>query len=218
MSLPLQYLVDEGSPDAPLLVLLHGRGADERDLVPLGRELSATATVVAPRAPFPAAPWGYGPGWAWYRFISGTTPEPASFEAGQEQLATFLRDLPAYLGREGAPLLVGGFSQGGTSSLAWAIRHPRSAAGVLVFSGFLASHPSVRLGAGAVNELPIWWGHGTADPAIPFTHAEAGWDALRQAGAALESHRFEGMGHTISRTSVDLAAEFVRRQSGADLR
>ena len=215
MSLPLHHLTDAGSPDGPILVLLHGRGSDERDLLPLGRVLSATATVVAPRAPFPAAPWGYGPGWAWYRFIAGTTPEPTSFEAGQEKLAEFLRDLPASLGRAGAPLIVGGFSQGGTSSLAWALRHPGTAAGVVVFSGFVADHPSVQVSPESVKDQAIWWGHGTADAAIPFAHAEAGWAALAGAGADLEAHRFEGMGHTISRESADRAAEFVSKHSRA---
>ena len=100
------------------LILLHGRGSDENDLLTLGSMLSSEATVVTARAPFPAAPWGYGPGWAWYRFIGGTTPEPGSFEAGQEQLAEFIRWLPAGVDRPDSALVIGGFSQGGTSSLA----------------------------------------------------------------------------------------------------
>jgi phospholipase/carboxylesterase len=215
MSLPLHYLTETGAPEGPVLVLLHGRGSDERDLVPLGKLLSPAATVVAPRAPFPAAPWGYGEGWAWYRFIAGTTPEPGSFEAGQEKLAEFLRDLPAALGRAGAPLIVGGFSQGGTSSLAWALRHPGKAAGVLVFSGFVADHPSVRITTDNAGAQPVWWGHGTADPAIPFAYAEAGWATLTAAGARLDAHRFEGMGHTISREAVDRAAAFVSKHARA---
>lgn len=213
MALPLAYLIEAGSAEGAILVLLHGRGSDESDLLPLGRMLSPDATVVAPRAPFPAAPWGYGPGWAWYRFIAGTTPEPASFEAGQEKLAEFLRDLPAALGRPDAPLFVGGFSQGGTSSLAWALRHPGKAKGVVVFSGFVADHPSVRVTPETAGGQAIWWGHGTADAAIPFANAEAGWQALTQAGAALESHRFDGMGHTISRTATELAAQFLLERS-----
>ncbi len=211
MSLPLEFQLEEGPAGGPLLVLLHGRGADERDLAPLGRMLAPTATVVSPRAPFPGRPWGYGPGWAWYRFIGGTTPEPESFEAGQETLATFLRDLPATLGRSASPLLVGGFSQGGTSSLAWSLRHPGSAAGILVFSGFIADHPSVRVTSETVAGTPIWWGHGTADGSVPFAHAEVGWETLKAAGAELESHPFEGMGHTIGRPAANSARQFIAR-------
>ena len=79
----LHALVHRGPAGGPLVVLLHGRGSHEGDLFPLGRMLHPDATVVAPRAPFAGAPWGYGPGWAWYRFIGGTTPEPESFVAGQ---------------------------------------------------------------------------------------------------------------------------------------
>ncbi len=210
MSLPLTARMDAGAADAPILVLLHGRGSDESDLFPLGRMLHPTASVVAARAPFPGLPWGYGPGWAWYRFLEGTTPEPESFAAGQAELDAFLAALPAHLGRPAdTPLILGGFSQGGTSSLAWALRHPGAAAKVVVFSGFLADHPRVQVTPDTVGTTPIWWGHGTADPAIPFTHARAGWQALAAAGAALTTRQYDGMGHTIGRDALREAAAFV---------
>jgi phospholipase/carboxylesterase len=210
MSLPLHALIDTGDADAPILVLLHGRGSSEDDLFPLGRMLHPTATIVAPRAPFPGAPWGYGPGWAWYRFVGGTTPDAASFAAGQAQLDAFLAVLRNHLDRPSAPLILGGFSQGGTSSLAWALRHPGEASKVVVFSGFVANHPSVTVAPETVGTTPIWWGHGTADPAIPFAHAEDGWAQLSSAGATLTAARYDGMGHTISRQTLADAAEFVQ--------
>ncbi|HRP07279.1 MAG TPA: alpha/beta hydrolase-fold protein [Gemmatimonadales bacterium] len=210
MNSPLQYRIRPGKPEAPLLVLLHGRGSDENDLLSLGSMISPYATVVTPRAPFPAAQWGYGPGWAWYRFIGGTTPEPESFESGQETLAEFLRWLPTGVDRPDSPLVIGGFSQGGTSSLGWSLRHPGRAAGVLVFSGFVADHPSVRIEPETVAS-PVWWGHGTADQSIPFRFAETGWQALTQAGANLSTYTAEGVGHTITHAELADAAEFVIR-------
>ncbi|MES2124714.1 MAG: alpha/beta hydrolase-fold protein [Gemmatimonadota bacterium] len=208
----LTALVSPGEVDAPVIVLLHGRGSDERDLFPLGRELDARATVVSVRAPFDAAPWGYGPGYAWYRFLGGTTPEAESFEAGQQALAAFIDRLPRLLKREipGSSLLLGGFSQGGTSALAYALRNPGRVAGVLVFSGFLASHPSIATNASTLTSLPIWWGHGTSDGAIPFENAEVGWQALTAAGAQLTSAAYPGMGHSISATELRDAAGWLR--------
>src|ERR1019366_6432087 len=116
-------MIEQGSMAGPVIVLLHGRGSDERDLFPLGRMLHADATTVSIRAPFPAAPWGYGPGYAWYRFLGGTTPEPDSFERGQDALVAFIDALPTRLARSDFPLILGGFSQGGTSSLAFMMRN-----------------------------------------------------------------------------------------------
>ncbi len=213
---PLTALIAEGGAAAPVIVLLHGRGSDERDLFPLGRELHPDATVVSIRAPFAAAPWGYGPGWAWYRFLGGTTPEGESFVAGQAELAAFLAGLPERLGRTIPPasLILGGFSQGGTTALAYALSHPGQVGAVLVFSGFLADHPDAAVTPERVVGLPIWWGHGTADGAVPYHIAEAGWQALRAAGAELTTASYPGMGHNISATELTQAAEYLSTQLG----
>jgi phospholipase/carboxylesterase len=207
----LHAMIDTGPADGPVIVLLHGRGSDERDLFPLGRMLHPAATVVAVRAPFDAAPWGYGPGYAWYRFLGGATPESASFEQGQQQLAAFLAALPTQLARPGEPLILGGFSQGGTSSLAYLMQHPGSVRGVLVFSGFLADHPAVTVTRERVGTTPIFWGHGTADGPVPFDLAEEGWAQLRAASAVLETHRYPGMGHTISEEELSDARAWVEK-------
>ncbi|HET9065471.1 MAG TPA: hypothetical protein VFN22_06605 [Gemmatimonadales bacterium] len=206
----LTYAVDEGEPDGPLLVLLHGRGADERDLVSLGRMLHPTATTIAPRAPFPGAPWGYGGGYAWYRYLQDTTPETVSFREGQARLADFLAWIPGHLGRADAPLVVGGFSQGGTSTLAWTLGHPGAARAALIFSGFMPDHPDVTITPATVGRTPFWWSHGTLDSAIPYAFAEAGWQTLRDAGADLTTFTDAGTGHTITREALAGAAALLR--------
>ncbi|MEA2584282.1 MAG: phospholipase/carboxylesterase, partial [Thermomicrobiales bacterium] len=92
-----QHIPRDAKDGAPLIVLLHGRGSHKGDLMGLQPALPRNAIVVTPQAPFPGAPWGYGDGWAWYRFLGGTTPEPESFEASQQALASFLEDLPSKL-------------------------------------------------------------------------------------------------------------------------
>jgi len=191
----------DAKPGAPLIVLLHGRGSNEEDLLGLAAYFPADAMIVSPRAPFPGAPWGYGPGWAWYRFLGDTTPEPESFEEGQQALESFLAELPSALPVAPGPLVLGGFSQGGTSALAHALRHPGTVPLVLNLSGFLANHPSVAATPGKVAGTSIFWGHGTADPAIPFAHAESGWAALRAAGADLTAQAYPA-GHTITQAEL----------------
>ncbi len=182
---------------APVLVLLHGRGSDENDLLGLADHLPPTWTVITPRAPFSGLPWGYGPGFAWYQFQGGARPESTSFEESQVRLGEFLAALPAHLGSSLGPIVLGGFSQGGTVSLGHALRRPGSVPLVVNLSGFLPEHPSVEVTPSTVAGTEVFWGHGTLDPNIPYQLATAGWDRLRQAGARLTAQSYR-IGHTIS--------------------
>jgi phospholipase/carboxylesterase len=182
---------------APVLLLLHGRGSDERDLAALASHFPPETIVISPRAPFPGAPWGYGPGWAWYRYIADDRPEPESFRTAQKELLWFVDRLEETLSVKPGPVSVGGFSQGGTMSLGLALTAPGRIASVLNFSGFLASHPDVAATPETVKGTRFFWGHGTHDDSIPFSLAERGRAALAAAGAQLDAHDYD-IGHWIA--------------------
>lgn len=192
-----QVVPGDAKEGAPLVVLLHGRGSDRHDLLQLAPHLAPGAVVVTPEAPHPGMPWGYGPGWAWYRYLGGSLPEPQSFEASQQALAEFLAEIPSKLPVRTGPVVLGGFSQGGTISVAYALRNPGVVPMVLCMSGFLAEHPTVRATAETVRGTRFFWGHGTMDPSIPFAMGEEGRAALRAAGAQLEARDYP-IGHGIS--------------------
>jgi phospholipase/carboxylesterase len=182
---------------APLVVLMHGRGSDRFDLLGLAEEIAPGAVVVTPEAPWPGMPWGYGPGWAWYRFLGGNRPEPESFAGAQRELAAFLAEVRTGLPVRTGPLVLGGFSQGGVMAMAYALAHPGEVPLVMNFSGFLADHPSVRPSPAAVAGTRFFWGHGTLDPMIPFDLAIDGRQRLRGAGADLTARDYP-IGHGIS--------------------
>jgi phospholipase/carboxylesterase len=194
-----------------VLLLLHGRGADRHDLLGLSKRLPADWVLVAPEAPFPAAPWGYGPGWAWYRFLGGNRPEPESFSQSLDQLHEFIAALPKTLGIEPRTIAVGGFSQGGTLSMACALDRPAVPL-VLNFSGFLADHPRVRATTETVQGTRFFWGHGTGDPNIPFTLAREGRAQLLAAGAQLEARDYP-IGHWIDPTELADANVWLAAQA-----
>jgi phospholipase/carboxylesterase len=207
----LEYRISapDGVEDgAPVIVLLHGRGSDMNDLQGLRAGLPARAILVTPQAPFSGAQWGYGGGWAWYRFLGGTTPEPGTFVEGQSALHDFMTKLSEILPVKPGPIAIGGFSQGGTSSLAFALRNPGAVAGALVFSGFLASHPSVH--AENAAGLQVFWGHGAVDQMIPFSTGRAGREALAAAGAELTTGDYQ-IGHWIDERELADAAEWLER-------
>lgn len=190
--------------EGTVLVLLHGRGADETDLLGLSRHLPATWTVVAPRAPFSATPWGYGPGWAWYRYLGEDRPEPESYEQSLRAVSELIGALPVKYGFDADRLVLGGFSQGGTISLGFSLATAAGHLGVdaprvrrvVNLSGFLADHPLVEAKPDTVAGTRIFWGHGTADPAIPFELAVRGRAALVAAGADVRAHDYPA-GHWI---------------------
>jgi phospholipase/carboxylesterase len=206
--LKYEWSAPRGEADGTVLVLLHGRGATETDMLGLARALPAGVGLVAPRAPFEGAAWGYGGGWAWYRYLGEDRPEPASFEESQRELTAFLEALPTLLPTRPQRVVLGGFSQGGTMSLGQALRRPGGVGAVVNFSGFLPRHPSVSATAETVRGTRIFWGHGERDPSIPYSLAERGRAALRAAGADLTT--WDGpFGHWIEPAELEAALDWL---------
>lgn len=201
------------SDGAPVAVLLHGRGSHRGDLQGLRDGLPAGTILVTPEAPHPGAPWGYGPGWAWYRYAGEDRVDPETLAQSLQALDGFLDALPTLLPVAPGPVFLGGFSQGGTTSLAWALTRPGKVAGVLNFSGFLVDDPSVPVTAQGASETPIFWGHGFADPNIPFPLAERGRGRLQAVGATLEARDYR-IGHWIEPGELDDARVWMERILG----
>lgn len=184
------------------LVLLHGRGTDERDLQPLADALDPERRLVAvtPRAPL-ALPGQ--PGAHWYVVRRVGFPDEETFSATYPRLAAWLDALPEALGVPWERTVLGGFSQGAAMSFALGLGAGRPApAGILALSGFLPSVPGFepaldgRDGEGWAG-FPIAIGHGAADPVIPVDFAHQAHERLLAAGADVLYRETPGMGHTI---------------------
>lgn len=208
--LDFDLAVSQGSNDgATVAVLLHGRGSHKGDLQGLAPMLPEDWSVLTPQAPFPGLPWGYGPGWAWYRYMGDNRVQEDTLEHSLSLLDDFLEALPTMLGFTPGTVVLGGFSQGGTTSIAFALSRPGRVAAVLNFSGFVAAPVRIPTGAAAASATPIFWGHGTGDPAIPFRMAVTGRASLTEAGVPLVSRDYE-IGHWIVPEEIRDAAEMVR--------
>jgi len=181
---------------APVAVLLHGRGSNRGDLQGLRPGLPEGTMVVTPEAPHPGGPWGYGPGWAWYRYVAEDRVVEDTLVESLAALDGFLAGVEELLPVRPGPLFLGGFSQGGTTSLAYALTRPGRVAGVLNFSGFLVDTPAVPVTPESAGSAPVFWGHGTGDPAIPFALGQRGRSALDAVGADLTTGDYE-IGHWI---------------------
>ncbi len=188
---------DDVQDGARLFVLLHGRGTDRHDLLPLAAHLPPESIVVTPQGPHPGGPWGYGTGWAWYRHLEENRVESEGLHSSLAALESFLTELPAILPVAPGPLVLGGFSQGGTTSLAYALTRPGTVASVLDLSGFLVDDAEVPVTSAALSGTRVFWGHGTMDMTVPYSLAVSGRALLRSLDADLTEHDYP-MAHQIS--------------------
>jgi len=193
---------------ATVAVLLHGRGSDRHDLQGLRPQLPADWLLVTPQAPFAAAAWGYGGGGAWYRYREEDRLYVETLEESLAKLDAFYAELPGLLGFEPGRLVIGGFSQGGTVSLAYALSRPGAVAAALNLSGFLPSSVELDESGATPPTTPLFWGHGIGDPAIPFALAERGRSRLHRAGARLVARDYR-IGHWIVPEEVQEAVAMV---------
>lgn len=195
--LDYDILLPESAHDGtPVAVLLHGRGSHKGDLQALGPVIPDDWAIVTPQAPNPGEKWGYGAGWAWYRYSREDEVVAETLTDSLDRLESFLADIDQIVGFKPGLIVLGGFSQGGTMSIAYALSRPGSVLAALNFSGFLAASVDVPTGDDARNATPIFWGHGMSDAAIPFTLALRGRARLREAGVPLVAMDY-GIGHWI---------------------
>jgi phospholipase/carboxylesterase len=193
-TLPFKMRPALGPPEGAL-VLLHGRGADELDLLPLLDELDPERRLVGVT---PGAPLQLGPaGRHWYVVREIGHPDRDTFRAGYETAAAWLDDLPALTGVPLAQTVVGGFSQGAVMSYALALGTGRpSPAALIALSGFIPRVEGFTLDPWDHRDVPVAIGHGSRDAVI---HVGFGRDAhaLLSAAGLSVLYRESPLAHTI---------------------
>jgi phospholipase/carboxylesterase len=184
-----------GDPEG-LLLLHHGRGADERDLIGLAEVLDPERRfhAVTPGGPLRLPGW---PGRHWYSVPRVGYPDHETFHASRDALADFHTRTWERLGVGPERTVLGGFSMGTVMSYALGLAGDRPApAGILAFSGFIPTvagwEPSLadRIG------LPVFIAHGRNDNVMPIDFARNARDLLEGAGLEVDYNESEA-GHQI---------------------
>ncbi|AZS35796.1 Carboxylesterase 2 [Microbacterium lemovicicum] len=188
----------------PLLVLLHGYGADERDLFALARLLPEEFAVAAPRAPL-APPWP-SPGHSWYPIGGLDGRDPGRVTAAARGVLRWL-DAAASGSRVG--LL--GFSQGAAVALQALRLDPGRIDFVVNLSGYVAPGDLPGDDALAERRPPVFWGRGTADDVIPLALVDhtAEWLPSR---VDLSGRVYSGLTHSVSDQEIDDVNVFLRKR------
>jgi phospholipase/carboxylesterase len=176
-----------GDP-AGLMVLHHGRGADELDLLPLADALDPQRRlhVVTPRAPLTLAGW---PGYHWYIVRRVGYPDRETFEAAFEALAELHDELWERTGLTAEQTVLGGFSMGSVMSYSLGLGAVRpSPAGVLAFSGFMPAVEGWEPDPESRPGLRAFVAHGRSDPVIGVEFARQAREQLERGGLEVEYH------------------------------
>jgi phospholipase/carboxylesterase len=204
----------EGDP-AGLLVLHHGRGADEHDLLPLADVLDPRRRlhVVSPRAPLQLSGW---PGHHWYVVPRVGHPDSDTFWAAYRSLAALHDALWERTGLAAERTVFGGFSMGSVMSYALGLGPDRPApAGILAFSGFIPVVEGWEPDAGNRRDLRVFIAHGRRDPVMEIGFAHRARDLLEGAGLAVDYHE-SGAAHHIDPAHVPLAAAWLPATLGLE--
>ncbi len=186
-------LVSQGAPlgTAPVLVMVHGRGAAPPNILELVPRLGRDGwTYLAPTAA----------GRTWYPF--SFMAERAQNEPGISSGLAVLDQILTTIRSAGVPserIVLLGFSQGACLTAEFAARHPQRYGGVLVFSGGLIGPAGTLDGyEGDFKGTPVFLGCGDVDAHVPRTRVEESAAIFTAMGAATTCRIYPRVGHLIS--------------------
>ncbi len=198
---------------AGLLVLHHGRGADEHDLLALADALDPQHRlhVVTPRAPLALPGW---PGYHWYAVPRVGYPDPETFHRTYTQLAAFHDETWERTGIAPERTVLGGFSMGSVMSYALGLAGERpTPAGILAFSGFIPTVEGWQPDLSSRPHLPLFIAHGRRDPLMDVAFARRAHQLLDAAGLPISYHESDAA-HHIDPADIPSATQWLAAATG----
>jgi phospholipase/carboxylesterase len=196
----LEHKYVEGSPDAPLLLLLHGTGGSPDDLLGLARELSPDSAVLAPAGPVTE----YGAA-RWFRRLAEGVFDHEDVVKRANQLADFVVEAREKYGLGERRLVAVGFSNGANIAAAVTLLRPEVVREAALFAAMspVPQPPDLDLSASRV-----FLANGERDPMAPLASTEELIGLLRERGADVVTQRHPG-GHQITADGVRAAARWI---------
>jgi predicted esterase/catechol 2,3-dioxygenase-like lactoylglutathione lyase family enzyme len=185
------------------LLLLHGTGGDENDLLPLGRNLLPGAGLLSPRGKVleRGAP-------RFFRRLAEGVFDQEDLARRTEELASFVEAATATYGLERDGIVAAGFSNGANIAGSLLFRRPGLLRGAVLLSPMVPYEP---------EELPnlegtsVFIGAGRSDPIAPAAQVERLASMLRDAGADVVVH-WQNAGHTVTKDELDAAQRWIAQR------
>lgn len=205
------WLGDDLAPGTPLLLIMHGFGANERDLAPLVDFFPGPFSAACIRAPMPIPQ--FPGGFAWFPITDNPgVPEMAIADDAVAAVMDWLEGTVA--GTDVGPIVPIGFSQGGAMVVHLLRHHPERFAAGVVMSGFTVPGEVAGDGRLAASKPPVFFGYDPDDPVVPG----AAFERTREFGVehfTLEDHIYR-VAHGINQEELADVAAFLTRVLAED--
>ncbi|MFJ7211881.1 alpha/beta hydrolase [Amycolatopsis sp. NPDC098790] len=196
----LEHKYVEGSPDAPLLLLLHGTGGSPDDLLGLARELSPDSAVLAPAGPVSE----HGAA-RWFRRLAEGVFDHEDVVKRANELADFVVEAREKYGLGDRRLVAVGFSNGANIAAAVTLLRPEVVREAALFA---AMSPVPQPPDHDLSATRVFLASGERDPMAPLASTEELIRLLRERGADVITQRHPG-GHQITLDGVRAAAKWI---------
>ncbi|MEX0658779.1 MAG: alpha/beta hydrolase [Egibacteraceae bacterium] len=193
-------------PSAPTLLLLHGTGGTEDDLLPLAGHLSPGSGVLSPRGKVTEQGMN-----RWFRRLAEGVFDREDIVARAGELAAFVGAAAHEHGFEPSRVVAVGFSNGANIAAALLLLHPRVLRGAALFSSMLPLRPDTPPDLGHAG---VFMSSGRVDPMAPPGQAEALATLLTDAGAAV-TLQWHDAGHRLGPEQLPPARDWLTKLATA---
>jgi len=185
------------------LLLLHGTGGNERDLIPLARELDSRAALLSPRGKVLENGMP-----RFFRRVAEGVFDLDDLKKRTNELADFVAAAAQHYGFASDKVVAVGYSNGANIAASMLLLRPATLAGAVLFRVMTPLIPDTPPNLSAVR---VWIGEGTFDPIVPASEAKQLTELLRSAGADV-TIRFFPASHALTSGDVDAAREWLMHE------
>ncbi|WP_405812202.1 phospholipase [Streptomyces sp. NBC_01520] len=189
-----------GDTEGPLVVLLHGRGSNEGEIIGLADALPGSLFYAAVRAPI-----AENGGFAWFANRGIGRPVPESLRATMDWFTRWLDEVAP----PGRPVFLVGFSGGAAFAGGLLLDDPARYAGAAILYGTLPFEAGVPADAARLAGVPVFVAHGEHDRVIPRELLDRTWRYLTDESGASTDARLDPVGHGIAPDALTALAAWL---------
>jgi len=182
------------------LLLLHGTGGNERDLIALGRELDPNAALLSPRGKVLENGMP-----RFFRRLAEGVFDLEDLKHRTNELADFVKAAAQHYGFASDNLVAVGYSNGANIAASMLLLRPEALPTAILFRAMVPLYPETQPNLSSVR---VWIGAGTNDPIVPTSETKALAELLCNAGADVMIRYFQA-GHQLTMADVEAARDWL---------